>query len=424
MPIRFHIPPLGRALWVLLGGVLFTHLGSYMLLPFFAVILSGEKGLTLGQVGLVLGAGSIAYLSGSLLGGFFADRLGRKTTMVGGLLLRAAALLTLLFMNAFPLLLLLNLVAGLGSGLYMPAAKAGIAAFAEEGSKATIFSYRGIAANIGVTVGPLLGTLLLRFSSLTLFSGAAIVYGGLALAHVFLLEKECKPGVGDCPQPAKIHVRDILSDRPFLAFSLVTVFVWALFTQFTLSLPLRAQQIDVVQNIGLIWTATSVVIILLQSPITRFLSGRLHPLHAMGLGTAVMAVGLGTVALSSQFWHLVGSALLFTLGEMLVMPTSDAVVSDLAKPERVGTYFGIASFAFGAGETIGNIGGGQLMETAVQLGRQNVPWLLFGAIGLVVGGAYYLLSLWRPLARPLAAAPVTEAPNTQTNPLLKRKGKV
>ncbi|TCP55524.1 putative MFS family arabinose efflux permease [Tumebacillus sp. BK434] len=398
------LPKLGRAIYVLLGGILFTHLGSYMLLPFFAIILSTEKGLSLGATGLVLGAGSIAFLTGSLLGGFLSDRFGRRMTMVSGLLIRGAGLLGFIWGASFSSLFLTNLVAGVGGGIYAPGAKAGIAALASQGTKTTAFSYRGVAANIGVTMGPLLGTYLHTKSSTLLFGGSAVVYFVLALSHLLLLERDCRGE--DCPKVDRQGIKQILTDRPFLYFSVVTIFVWALFTQFALSLPLRAAQIDSARNIGLLFTASAVLVILLQGTVTRFFTKHLHPLGTMAIGILLIGTGLGSVALSTSFWHLVASAVVVTFGQMFVMPTSDAIVADLAKPEQIGSYFGVAAFVFGAGEALGNIAGGQLMELAVAIDYLALPWLLYGAVGLLLGGTYYLLRLWQPLARPLA--PVTE----------------
>jgi MFS family permease len=413
------LPQLGRPIWVLLGGILFTHLGSYMLLPFFAIILSTEKGLSLSNTGLVLGAGSIAFLAGSLLGGFLSDRLGRKLTMVGGLTIRGLGLLGFIWGASFPALFAANLVAGIGGGIYAPGAKAGIADYASQGTKTTAFSYRGIAANIGVTLGPLLGTYLMTQNSTLLFAGAAIVYFGLSLSHWVLLTKDC---IGeDCPKVDPKSIRQLLTDRPFLYFSFVTIFVWALFTQFTLSLPLRAEQIESARNIGLIWTTTSVLVILLQGIVTRFFTKYMHPLATMAAGMALIGTGLGSVAFSTSFWHLLASAIVFTIGEMFVMPTSDAIVSDLAKPEQIGSYFGVAAFVFGLGEALGNIGGGQLMEFAAAQDSLALPWLIYALAGLLLGGVYYLLRLWQPLSKPLA--PVMEERTENNTPLFRRKQK-
>ncbi|ASS76266.1 hypothetical protein CIG75_15825 [Tumebacillus algifaecis] len=393
------LPQLGRSIYVLLGGILFTHLGSYMLLPFFAIILSTEKGLSLGSTGLVLGGGSIAFLVGSLLGGFLSDQFGQRFTMVGGLLIRGIGLLGFIWGGTFATLLLTNLIAGIGGGLYAPGAKAGIATLASAGLKTTAFSYRGIAANIGVTLGPLLGTYLHTRSSTVLFGGAALVYFVLALLHLVLLKRDC---VGeDCPKVDRHGIRQIVTDRPFLSFSFVTIFVWALFTQYSLSLPLRAGQIESARNIGLIFTASAMLVILLQGSVTRFFTKYLHPLSAMAMGMVLIGTGLGSVAFSTSFWHLVASAVVITFGQMFVMPTSDTIVADLAKPEQIGSYFGVAAFVFGAGEAIGNIAGGQLMQRAVAIDYLALPWLLYGALGLLLSAVYVLLRRWQALAKPL-----------------------
>lgn len=383
----------------MLNGVLFTHLGTYMLVPYFSIILAKEKGLPLSQVGFVLAAGSVAYLIGSLLGGVISDRLGRRRTMVGGLIVRGGGLLLFIWAGSFPTLLAANLIAGAGSGFYMPSAKAGIATYAAQGERTTAFSWRGIAANIGVTLGPLLGTFLLTRSSTVLFAGTAVIYLALAAAHQVLIAADC---TGDhCPETQRGSFRELLTDRPFLLFSFVTIFVWALFTQFALSLPLRADQIHAAERIGLIWTTTSVFVILLQSPLTRWFTKHLHPLQAMALGTVIVGIALGSVAFSSSFWHLLASAVLFNFGQMFIMPTSDAIVSDLSKPEQIGNYFGVAAFVFGAGEALGNMGGGQLMEYAVARHMLYLPWTLFAVTGVLVGLTYYALTFWGRLALPL-----------------------
>lgn len=408
MPIS--LPRLGTQVWVLLAGVLFTHLGTYMLLPYLSIIFSTEKGLSLARVGLVLGAGSVAYLLGSLFGGFISERLGNKNTMIAGLFMRAVGLVLFIWMGNWFTLALTNLLAGVGSGLYMPGAKAGIAIYSSEGNKTTSFSYRGIAANIGVTVGPLLGTLLLNRSSTWLFTGAAVVYVLLAMAHVFLIEKDC---VGlDCPQVKRTNFRELLTDRPFLLFSFATIFVWALFTQFTLALPLRAEQIRAAHNIGVIWTVTSLLVILLQNTATRLYTRSMHPLAAMALGMVLIGIALGSVAFSQSYWHLLASAVLFTIGEMFIMPTSDAIVSDLARPESMSAYFGVAAFVFGAGEALGNIGGGRLMQTAVDQNFLALPWILYAIVGIVLAIVYFFMSRWAPLAKPLGKALADQADPT------------
>lgn len=401
----------GRPLWVLLSGILFTHLGYYLVLPLLAIILTSDKGLSVGQTGLVLGAASIAYLTGSLLGGWFTDHLGQRRTLVSGLLIRGIGLMGYGFVNSLPMLFATSIVSGIGGGIYTPPAKSGIATYATEQNKSTAFSFRGIAANIGVTIGPLLGTVLIARSSVYIFIAAFLIHAGLALVHQLLLPKDLAETVKT--SAVKGFAAEILKDKPFLVFSFVTIFIWALYAQFTFSIPLRAAAIlPNPKSVGLLWTFTSVLIIFLQAPLTRYISKLWHPLFSLATGAILMGIGLGTVMWSHRFLHLLISVLIFTVGEMLVMPTVDTVVSEIAKPELIGTYFGVASFVWGMGESLGNAGGGQLLGLARRMGTPSLPWLIFAITGGVLGISLYGLRAWRPLADPLAGALATRSDKT------------
>lgn len=401
---------LGRPLWVLLSGILFTHLGYYLILPLLAIILTTERGLPVTQVGFILGTGSISYLIGSLIGGWLTDRIGQRRTLVSGLLIRGAGLLGYGFAGSVPLLFGTAVISGIGGGIYTPPAKSGIAVYATEENKSTAFSFRGIAANIGVTIGPLLGTLIIASSSTALFVASFLIHIGLALAHQLLLPTD--PAAAR-DRPHQQFAFDILKDRPFLVFSLMTVFIWALYAQFTFSIPLRAA--DILPNpksVGLLWSITSLMIIFLQAPITRYVSNSWHPLILLANGAILMGIGLGSVMWSSRFYHLLISVVIFTFGEMLIMPTVDTVVSEIAKPALIGSYFGIASFVWGMGESLGNAGGGELISLGKNLGAPALPWLIFALTGGVLGLILYGLRMWAPLAVPLSGSLRERVDNT------------
>lgn len=407
---------LERPVWVLLSGILFTHFGYYMILPYLSVILATQRGLSLTQTGMVLGAGSISYLTGSLIGGTLSDRIGRRTTMVTGLLIRAVGLAGFAFFWTLPLLFATAIATGIGGGLYTPPAKAGIAAYASGENKSTAFSYRGIAANIGTMGGPLLGTLLIVNSPTAMFLLATSIYIALAVSHILLLTPECE--TGECPQPTKNGMLQVVADIPYLIFSFVTVLIWVVYTQFTLAIPLRAAQIlPTAQSVGMLWTITSILVIFLQAPLTRFISNRMHPLYILGTGVFIMAAGLGSVMFSSTFYHLIVSAVIFTVGEMLIMPTVDSIVSELAKPQLLGSYFGIAALVWGLGEAVGNMGGGRLMDFAARKAVPSLPWIVFFLFGTSIAGFTFLLKTWNRLASPISGT-LAERNKTTFSPLL------
>lgn len=390
---------LGRSMGALLAGVLVFHVGWYILLPFFAVLFTSRRGITPAQAGLLLAVQSFTLLAGSLVGGWLADRLGRRAAMVVGLLARAAGLWGLGFFTGMPALLGTVAVAGLGGGVYGPAAKAGIAALATAENRPAAFAARGIAANIGVSLGPLLGGLLLRGSMPLLFGVAAALHAGLAVMTWVLYREPQK--VEEGPEDS---VLTVLGDRRYMAFSLVTVLAWALFAQLSIAVPLYARHVlGLESSIGLLWTATSLTVICVQFAVTRYATAHLSTMTAMGLGAALLGAGLGLVSLVSSFPGLLAAVLVFIVGEMLVMPTSDAAVSIFATRKALGSYFGIATVAWGLGEGLGNLAGGSLMQYALTTGTHWLPWTLYAAGGIAVGGLYLLLGRRRPQPQAHAA---------------------
>ncbi|HYF76608.1 MAG TPA: MFS transporter [Symbiobacteriaceae bacterium] len=378
---------------VLLAGILTFHAGWYMLVPFFAILFTTRRGLSPAEVGLVLAAQSFLLLLGSLLGGALADRYGRRLTMVLGLAFRAAGLALLGFASTLPGALVGAAVAGVGGGLYGPAAKAAIAVLAADGpDRTTIFGWRGIAANIGTSSGPLLGSLLVRGPMPVLFGSSAVVHVGLGVVTWLLLPAE---GGAVESSEAKAPWRDLLRDYPYLAFSVVTALSWALFSQLMLAVPLYASRVlGLEASIGLLWTTSSLVVIAAQVPVSKYLLSQLSPAVAMAAGVALLGAGLGLVGPARSFAGLLGAVMLFVVGEMLLLPTVDSAVSLMAPAAAVGSYFGMASFAWGLGEGVGNLAGGGLMQYALGRGQLGLPWVIYAVVGVAIGGLFLALGRW------------------------------
>lgn len=376
---------------VLLGGVGFMHLADYLIVPLLPVVLGVERGLPAGQIGIVLSVISLLFLTGSLVGGTLSDRIGRRTVMCAGALLRATGVLGLAFLTGLAPLAGAAAVAGLGTGLFAPALKAAIAALASGEHRTTAFSWRGIAANIGVCIAGLLALMLGTVGTTLIFTAAAAIHLLLSVATWLFIPPGCEGEVGgeDCPTLDLGAIGQALRSGPFLTISAVTFLMWALFSQLALAMPMRAT--DVLPNattVGLIWTINSGIVITLQTTVTRVVIRRLHPLTTLAVGTLLLGAGLTAIAPARSFLDLAGAAALFVCGEMLILPTYDVIISRLAPPDRVGAYFGLSNFVSGTGESVGNLLGGQLLQAGG--GTALVP-LAYGSVSGAVAVAMTLV---------------------------------
>ena len=114
-------------------------------------------GATIGQLGTVLGAGRLAATLMLPVWGFAADRYSRKWLLVGFTGLWGLWTLAISFAGSFPQLLLLRLLAGLGLGVFAPAAFSLISDMFDNSSRGRA---TGIVRSLGV-LGALIAVFLL-----------------------------------------------------------------------------------------------------------------------------------------------------------------------------------------------------------------------------------------------------------------------
>lgn len=389
----FGIPKMSlkRDILLLLAAALIMHLASYIIIPIFPVILSAEKGLNAGQVGIIIGAGSLAFQFGSVIGGVMSDRIGRRITMVIGAAAQSAALFGYGVSSTFILILMFSILNGTGTGVYAPTLKAAIAAIASDSAdtRTTAFSLRGIASNIGVSIAGLLILYFSTKSSIIAFFTASSVFLALAVLTWVLLPKNCESRI--CPIVPPNSYLQIVKNKSFVIFALVSLLVWAIYSQLSLLLPLRAN--SVLQNgkiVGTIWTITSIIVIIFQSIISKYILQKINPFSSLMFGVLFLGAGLFFIGLSYNFLHLTLSAVVFLVGEMLMLPTTDSLTSQLANPELIGAYFSIAGLVSGMGTAIGNFAGGKLIDV-YGVKASMIPWTILGILSAATAAIIFIV---------------------------------
>src|SRR5680860_694417 len=109
--------------------------------------------LTLAQPSLGTGAGYVALLLGPVFGAI-ADRWSRRWCAVAADLVRLLAFVGIALVDSFAATVALAAVAGIGTGLFMPATVAGLASITGEKRLPAGTALYGAASDFGYTVGP------------------------------------------------------------------------------------------------------------------------------------------------------------------------------------------------------------------------------------------------------------------------------
>jgi len=184
-----------RDFWVLMLASFVDMLGGSLIFPFFALFITQKFNVGMTQVGTMFLVWSLtSSVIGNTLGGAMADKFGRKTNLIIGLVASAVSALLMLLIGNFNWFFLAVGVVGIFQDIAGPARHAMIADLVPEDLRSDAFGMFRIVFNLSATIGPLIGGLVASRSFNALFI-ADVVISILVAVFVFLRLPETKPVV-------------------------------------------------------------------------------------------------------------------------------------------------------------------------------------------------------------------------------------
>jgi MFS transporter, DHA1 family, multidrug resistance protein len=399
-----------RGLIVLLLDTFFMWGGFFMVIPLISVHYVEDLGWPAASIGLVLAVRQLTQQGLTLPGGMLADRVGAKSLICVGMLIRACGFASMAWATSFPLLLASATLAALGGSLFESPRSAAIAALTTPANRARYYSIVGVVGSMGMTLGPLIGALLLKFDFSVVALASASCY-----VLTFALTMVLMPAVRVASERRGLTygIGLALRDRPFMTFNLLLMGYWFMWVQLSISLPLEARAISGTSDaVSWIYTLNAGMSVLLQYPLLRLAERRLSPLPILMLGVAIMALGLGAIAFIETTPALLLCVALFSAGALLAAPSQQTVAASFANPAALGSYFGVNALALAIGGGLGNYSGGLLYGLGREIALPALPWLVFGTVGLAAAAGMALLHRRQAAAQP---APSLQNSSEYTN---------
>ncbi|MEU8350796.1 MFS transporter [Streptomyces sp. NPDC048845] len=406
------------AIRLLLVNQLGVNIGFYLLIPYLALHLSEDLGMSAAVVGIVLGVRNLSQQGLFLIGGSASDRLGARGVIIAGCALRTVGFGLFALGDGLAVLLAASVLSGLAGALFNPAVRAYLAL--EAGSRrAEAFALFNVFATTGALLGPLIGSALLlvdfRASALT----AAGIFAVLTVAQALVLPAREAPPAGNS---VLTDWREVVGNRRFLAFALAMVGMFTMENQLYLLLPEGARRATGWDGAaGLVFLVGTLSNLGFQLRITRALKERGSRARWIGAGLALMGLafvppmavpghgtaptGLAETALRAL--PVLAGALLLYLGMMIAQPFVMELIPGFGRPELTGTYFGLFYVVSGVAAAAGNTVVGWAMDTGERTGAPWLPWACCLALGLL--SAACVGRLHRRRALPGAKAPVPTA---------------
>jgi len=390
--VNFGYKGFDRRIWVLFTSMLIDGVGYSLISPYILLFLEQDLDVSLAVGGLVLMVAGVIGAGGNVIGGLLADKYGRRGVMVVSMLLRCITFIALAVMvMVHPDLLLISVLLSLSyffGGVFGPANNAMVADVAEPSKRMEAYGLLRVAWNLGFAVGPVIGGFLILVSfSLTFIISAVIsLFAAIIVALMITESYTPKP-----KQKTEHSWKSITNIKPlFLLFCVICVPMYIMSGQFGSTYTVYANErigIDTA-TIGLVFSLNGIMVVLMQMPISRWLTEK-NSYLSMVLGTVVYAIGFLLIAAVTESIGLAITMIIITIGEMIVVPVSNNLTVLLAPDDERGKYLGI----FGLVSSFGWFGstfiGGLLYDT------YDNGWIMWGVLaflGLVTAVA--MLPLW------------------------------
>jgi predicted MFS family arabinose efflux permease len=384
-----------RKFWLVVGVSFIDHVGGTMLFPFFSLYITQKFNVGMTQAGIVLGIFAVAGLVGQMIGGALTDKFGRRKLIIFGLVFSAISTLSLGFVNSFSVLIPLAVFIGLLSDIAGPAHGAMIGDILPEHQRQEGFGIMRVVGNLAWIIGPTIGGFVAGRSFLALFIIDAVISCFVAFLF-YLFISETKPEAHPDQKPESVLATfkgygKVLRNSAFMAFLLAGMLMGIVYQQMynSLSVYMRDNHGIDPQGYGFMLTASAVVVILFQFSMTRYIKKK-APFKMMGVGTLFYMLGFSMFGFVGQYWMFVVAIVIITIGEMIVVPTSQTLAVNFAPEEMRGRYMGIFGVTWMIPATIGPGLAGVILDNY----NPNLLWYIGGTLCGVSALAYFGLH-WR-----------------------------
>ncbi|MBL8061776.1 MAG: MFS transporter [Anaerolineales bacterium] len=380
--------------WIIVLTFFIDSIGATLLFPFFSLYITDKFNVGMTQAGMVLATFSIFGVMGNVIGGALTDRFGRRKLILFGLVFSAMSTLILGMVNSLAVLFPLAAFIGLLSDVSGPAHQAMMADILDEKQRQEGFGLMRVIRNLAWIIGPSIGGFLASRSYTLLFIIDAIV--SCIVAVIFYISMpETKPQHHEEEHKQQESLWQtvagygiVFKDFAFMAFIVAAILMGAVYQQMynSLSVYLRDNHNIDPQGYGFLMTTSAITVILFQFWVSRNIKNR-PPFIIMAVGTLFYMLGFSMFGFVSAYWLFMSAIVVITIGEMLIMPTSQVLAANFAPIEMRGRYMAIFGMTWLLPSTFAPMLAGLILDNL----DPNLLWYIGGALCAIAAFSFYIL---------------------------------
>ena len=364
------IPP---KLLTLMATAFIDMVGLLMIIPLLPFYVKSLGGAGFNLLGFHFGIGIItaiivaAFTAAQLLSapmwGRFSDRVGRRPTLLIALSASCIAYLIFGFANSLLLLFLSRLVQGAGGGT-VGVIQAYVADSTEPQDRARALGWLSATTNLGVALGPVLGSFAVSLGKRDLLPGTGTLHTGqaapgilaallclinIAFAARYLTESrdtsEPAATAGEVRRTSGQAAWRVISHSGEPSSRLIWIYAIAIgafqgsFSVLALFLNARFQVTE--QTIGYFFMYVGSISVFTRVLLLGRMVDWLGEAKLSRLGLLLLAAGVVGMPLSRNLWMLGIAVALIPLGTAFTFPCVTALLSRVISPRERGLYMGM-----------------------------------------------------------------------------------
>ncbi|MGB4661586.1 MAG: MFS transporter [Mobilitalea sp.] len=393
---------LPRSVYVIFFARVVNSIGNFVF-PFMTLLLTSKGGMGEEKVGIYLLLASVLQVPGSLLGGKFADKYGRKMIMILFMGLAAVCFIPCAFMvedpsmfKYVPWFLILSSFFGSVAG---PASGAMMNDLTLPENRQAAFSLLYMGMNAGTAIGSVVAGYLFNNFMKLLFLGD-VVTTIISIILLILFVKETKP----CQEEEELLTGERIDEkaengtlltallkRPsLLIFAGLDTIYSFIYAQTRFSMPLQTNEIFG-EKLGAIYFGTfnmiNCVEVIFFTTIITLLTRKLRAIYNVSIAGIFFAVGFGMLFIADSFWMFTLSTIIWTIGEIINATNIGVYIANHTPMSHRGRFNSIISIISGTGGAIAPyIMGAYIVRNSV-----TGVWPIIFWLSLLAAGAMFIL---------------------------------
>lgn len=353
-------PPPPGVLFLVVGSGIVT-IARAMTLSFLAIKLQGTFGLGPAMIGFLLGLGPLLGALAAPFAGSISDRVGRQALLKLTLMGLSVSMIAMGFAQTVFAFCFAQTVAAISTALYGPISRALLSDICSKPVRLKYFSWRYTASNAGWVVGPMIG-IAAGIGASNLFIAAGCVYTLLALVLQFLKLPRVERRDNHLQSPSAPLLNGIkvaFTDRRLIFFVSGGTLLIAVYGQWSATMA-SYLSLNIAGGAEIFAALVSIngLVVLMGNTISRRVVERVGALVGLVTGCVLLVLSHMGFMVSATFAGFAVSMVVFTLGEILIVPSDYMLVDGIANDENRGSYFGahaISTVGGFLGPTLGGV---------------------------------------------------------------------